>query len=172
MKLKLKDVAVLSLMGALMFAGDVLLEMLPNIHLVGIFITVTTVVYRKWALLSIYVYVLLQGLLSGFDLWWIPYIYIWDFLWLFIMLIPKRLPDNIKNILYVVVCALHGYLFGILYAPSQVLLFFDGDFSRMIPWIIKGIPADITHGTSNLILGTLFILPAVKILKLANKYAK
>ena len=172
MKLKLKDVAVLSLMGALMFAGDVLLEMLPNIHLVGIFITVTTVVYRKWALLSIYVYVLLQGLLSGFDLWWIPYIYIWDFLWLFIMLIPKRLPDNIKNILYVVVCALHGYLFGILYAPSQVLLFFDGDFSRMIPWIILGIPADIIHGTSNLILGTLFILPAVKILKLTNKYAK
>ncbi|MBQ8793710.1 MAG: hypothetical protein IJZ63_03065 [Clostridia bacterium] len=172
MKLKLKDVAVLSLMGALMFAGDVLLEMLPNIHLVGIFITVTTAVYRKWALLSIYVYVLLQGLLSGFDLWWIPYIYIWDFLWLFIMLIPKRLPDNIKNILYVVVCALHGYLFGILYAPSQVLLFFDGDFSRMIPWIILGIPADIIHGTSNLILGTLFILPAVKILKLTNKYAK
>ena len=172
MKLKLKDVAVLSLMGALMFAGDVLLEMLPNIHLVGVLIVVTTVVYRKWAILAIYVYVLMQGLLSGFDLWWIPYIYIWDFLWLFIMLIPKRLPDNIKNILYVVVCALHGYLFGILYAPSQVLLFFDGDFSRMIPWIILGIPADITHGTSNLILGTLFILPAVKILKLTNKYAK
>ena len=172
MKLKLKDVAVLSLMGALMFAGDVLLEMLPNIHLVGVLIVVTTVVYRKWAILAIYVYVLMQGLLSGFDLWWIPYIYIWDFLWLFIMLIPKRLPDNIKNILYVVVCALHGYLFGILYAPSQVLLFFDGDFSRMIPWRILGIPADITHGTSNLILGTLFILPAVKILKLTNKYAK
>ena len=172
MKLKLKDVAVLSLMGALMFAGDVLLEMLPNIHLVGVLIVVTTVVYRKWAILAIYVYVLMQGLLSGFDLWWIPYIYIWDFLWLFIMFIPKRLPDNIKNILYVVVCALHGYLFGILYAPSQVLLFFDGDFSRMIPWLIKGIPADITHGTSNLILGTLFILPAVKILKLTNKYAK
>lgn len=172
MKLKLKDVAVLSLMGALMFAGDVLLEMLPNIHLVGVLIVVTTVVYRKWAILAIYVYVLMQGLLSGFDLWWIPYIYIWDFLWLFIMFIPKRLPDNIKNILYVVVCALHGYLFGILYAPSQVLLFFDGDFSRMIPWIILGIPADIIHGTSNLILGTLFILPAVKILKLTNKYAK
>lgn len=172
MKLKLKDVAVLSLMGALMFAGDVLLEMLPNIHLVGVFITVTTVVYRKWALLSIYVYVLLQGLLSGFDLWWIPYIYIWDFLWLFIMLIPKRLPDNIKNILYVVVCALHGYLFGILYAPSHVWLFCDGDFSRMIPWIILGIPADITHGTSNLILGTLFILPAIHIIKRIDKYAK
>lgn len=172
MKLKLKDVAVLSLMGALMFAGDVLLEMLPNIHLVGVFITVTTVAYRKWALLSIYVYVFLQGLLSGFNLWWIPYIYIWDFLWLFVILIPKKLPDNIKNILYVAACALHGYLFGILYAPSQVWLFFDGDFSRMIPWLIKGIPADITHGTSNLILGTLFILPAVKILKLTNKYAK
>ena len=172
MKLKLKDIAVLSLMGALMFAGDVLLEMLPNIHLVGVLIVVTTVVYSKWAILAIYVYVLMQGLLSGFNLWWVGYIYVWDFLWLFVMLIPQRLPQKAKNVLYIAVCALHGYMFGLLYAPSQVLLFFDGDFSRMIPWIIKGIPADITHGTSNLILGTLIILPAVKILKLTNKYAK
>ena len=172
MKLKLKDIAVLSLMGSLMFAGDILLEMFPNIHLVGVLIVVTTVVYRKWAILAIYVYVLMQGLLSGFNLCWVGYIYVWDFLWLFVMLIPQRLPQKVKNVLYIAVCALHGYMFGLLYAPSQVLLFFDGDFSRMIPWLIKGIPADITHGTSNLILGTLFILPAVKILKLTNKYAK
>ncbi len=172
MKLKLKDIAVLSLMGALMFAGDVLMEPFPNIHLVGVLIVVATAVYRKWALLSICAYVLMQGLLSGFDLWWIPYIYVWDFLWLFVMLIPQRLPQKTKNILYIAVCALHGYLFGILYAPSQVLLFFDGDFSRMIPWLILGIPADITHGTSNLILGTLFIYPAIKILKSTDKYAK
>lgn len=172
MKIKLKDIAILSLMAALMFAGDVLMEPFPNIHFVGVLIVVTTVVYRKWALASVYVYVLMQGLLSGFSLWWVAYLYIWDFLWLFVMLIPQKLPEKTKYILYTAVCALHGYLFGVLYAPSQILLFFDGNFKMMIPWLIKGIPSDITHGTGNLILGTLLIYPMVKILKHTDKYAK
>ena len=102
----------------------------------------------------------------------VPYIYIWDFLWLFVMLIPQKLPQKAKNILYVAACAAHGYLFGTLYAPSQVFLFFGGDFSKMIPWIIAGIPYDLIHGTSNLILGTVLIYPLILILKKADKYAK
>lgn len=172
MKLKLKDIVLLSLMGALMTAGDFLLEALPNVHLVGVLIVVTTVVYRKWALLSIYIYVLIQGIVGGFQPWWVGYLYVWAILWLLVMIIPQKLPQKIKSILYIIVCALHGYLFGVLYAPSQVLLFFGGDFSKMLPWIVAGIPADITHGTSNLILGALFIYPAVKILKSTDRYMK
>lgn len=171
MTLKLKDIVLLSLMGALMTLGDFLFDFLPNVHLVGVFIAVTTVVYRKWALLSVYIYVFIQGLVGGFALWWIPYLYIWDFLWLFIMLIPQSLPEKVKNILYIAACALHGYLFGTLYAPAQVLLFCGGNFKTMIPWIISGLPYDVIHGTSNLILGAAFIYPAVKILRRADKYA-
>lgn len=172
MKLKLKDLVILSLLAALMCVGDFAMEWLPNVHFVGVFIVVATVVYRWYALLPIYVYVLIQGIISGFSFWWIGYIYIWDFLWLFVMLIPQRLSPKAKNILYVVVCALHGYLFGVLYAPSQVMLFFNGDFSQMLPWIIAGIPADLTHGTGNLVLGTALIYPMIKILKSTDKYVK
>lgn len=171
-KLKLKDIVLLSLLAALMCIGDFAMEWLPNVHFVGVLIVATTAVYGIWALLPIYVYVFIQGFVAGFGLWWIAYLYIWAVPWLLVVLIPKKLPEMVKIVLYIVVCAAHGFLFGTLYAPSQVLLFFGGDFSKMIPWIIAGIPFDITHGISNLVSGIFLIYPIIKILKFSDKYAK
>ena len=171
MKLQLKDIALLSLLAALMCVGDFAMEWLPNVHFVGVLIVITTVVYRKWALLPIYVYVFIQGLLGGFSPWWIAYIYIWAVLWGMVMLIPQKLSQKIKYILYVVVCALHGFMFGILYAPAQALLF-GLDFKGMLAWIAAGFYFDMLHGIGNLILGSLLIYPMIKILKHTDKYAK
>ncbi len=171
MKLKLKDVVLLSLLAALMCVGDFAMEWLPNVHFVGVLIVITTVVYRKYALLPIYVYVLIQGFVGGFSPWWIAYIYIWALLWGGVMLISQKLPERIKYILYVIVCALHGFLFGVLYAPAQALLF-GLDFKGTLAWIAAGFYFDMLHGIGNLVLGALFIYPAVHILQKANKYAK
>lgn len=170
MKLKLKDIVLLSLMGALMAAGDFLLEFLPNIHLVGVLIVAVTVVYRKWALLSVCIYVLIQGVAAAFQPWWIPYLYVWNFLWLFVMLIPKKLPEKAKPIVYMAVCAAHGFLFGTLYAPAQAIMF-GLDFKGTLAWIAAGLPFDLIHGVSNLLCG-LLIYPIVLILQRADKYAK
>ena len=171
MKLKLKDIVLLAMLAALMTAGDLLLEFLPNIHLVGVLITVTTVVYRKYALLPIYVYVLIQGLIGGFSLWWIPYLYIWTVLWGAIIIVPQKLPEKIKYILYIAVCTLHGFLFGTLYAPAQALMF-GLDFKGALAWIAAGLMFDMIHGFGNLVLGMLLIYPIVKILKYTDKYVK
>ena len=171
MKLQLKDIALLSLLAALMCVGDFAMEWLPNVHFVGVLIVITTVVYRKWALLPIYVYVFIQGLLGGFSPWWIAYIYIWAILWGMVMLIPQKLPQKIKYILYVVVCALHGFMFGILYAPAQTLLF-GLDFKGTLAWIAAGFYFDMLHGIGNLVLGSLLIYPMTKIIKQTDKYVK
>jgi len=171
MKLKLKDVVVLSLLAALMCLGDFVMEPLPNIHLVGVFIVIATVVYRKYALLSIWVYVLLQGTVGGFSPWWIPYLYIWTVLWGAIMLVPQKLPERIKFVLYVALCAAHGFLFGILYAPAQAVMF-GLDFKGTLAWIASGFYFDLIHGTGNLVLGSLLIFPLTKILKQTDKYFK
>ncbi len=171
MKLKLKDIAILSLMAALMCAGDFAMEWLPNIHLVGVFITATTVVYRKYALLPIYVYVLIQGIIGGFGPWWAGYIYVWAILWGCVMLIPNKMSPKLKFVLYVAVCALHGFLFGVIYSPVQAIMF-GLDFKGTLAWIVAGLPFDITHGIGNLVLGALLIYPMVKILKHTDKYAK
>lgn len=171
MKLKLKDIALLSLLAALMCVGDFAMEWLPNVHFVGVIIVITTAVYRKWALLPIYVYVFIQGFVGGFSPWWMAYIYIWAILWGAVMLIPQKLPQDIKYILYVAVCALHGFMFGILYAPAQALLF-GLDFKGTLAWIAAGFYFDMLHGIGNLVLGSLLIYPMTKIIKQTDKYVK
>ena len=163
MKLNVREIAVFSMLGAMMFASKVLMDVLPNIHLIGTFIIAITVVYRKKALYPLYIFILVTGLINGFGTWWIPYLYIWAVLWGAVMLLPKKLPEKSKPIIYSSVCALHGFLYGVLYAPAQALLF-GLDFKGMLTWIAAGIPFDVTHGISNFVCG-LLICPLILLLK-------
>ncbi len=84
------------------------------------------------------------------------------------MLLPHNLPTKIKPFVYMIVCALHGFLYGVIYAPSQALLF-GLDFKGMIAWIISGIPFDLIHGISNFFC-SLLICPIIHVLKNTQKY--
>ena len=168
MKLKVKEIAVFGMLGAMMYASKVLMEVAPNIHLIGTFIIAETVVYRKKALYPIYVFVFLTGLLSGFATWWIPYLYIWAVLWGAAMLLPQKLPKRARPVIYMLLCGLHGLLYGTLYAPAQAILF-GLDFKGMIAWIVAGLPFDAVHAAGNLAAG-LLICPLISILKRAEKF--
>ena len=168
MKLNIKEIAVFGMLGAMMFASKMLMEFLPNIHLLGVFTIATTVVYRQKALYPIYIYVLLNGLIAGFNVWWVPYLYIWTILWGATMLLPKSLPQKAKPFIYMGLCGLHGFLYGILYAPAQAL-FFGLSFDATITWIAAGLPFDAIHGISNIVCGVL-ICPIITVLRKAEKY--
>ncbi len=170
MKLTVREMAIFSMLGALMFASKMLMEVAPNIHLLGVFTIAFTVVYRAKALYPIYIYVLLNGLFAGFATWWIPYLYIWTVLWGITMLLPKKMPHPVAMVVYSLVNALHGYGYGILYAPAQALLF-GLNFKGMLAWIVAGFPFDVIHGTSNLICG-LLIVPIVLVLKSLERSTK
>lgn len=170
MKLTIREMAIFSMLGALMFASKMVMEWAPNIHLLGVFTIAFTVVYRAKALYPIYIYVLLNGLFGGFGIWWIPYLYIWAVLWGITMLLPKKMPKPVAVVVYSVVNALHGYGFGILYAPAQALLF-GLSLKGMIAWIVAGFPFDIIHGTSNFICGFL-IVPIVLVLQKLEQITK
>ena len=53
MKLTTKEITVFAMLGALMYASKVIMELAPNIHLLGVFTVAFTVVYRKKALYAI-----------------------------------------------------------------------------------------------------------------------
>ena len=155
------------MLGTIMFLSKIIMEMLPNIHLLGTLIVAYTVVYRKKALIPIYIYALLVCIYGGFNLWWIPYIYIWTILWGAIMLLPKIIQDKTRYVVYPIIAALHGFLYGTLYAPAQALMF-GFNFKQTIAWIVAGFPFDIIHGIGNLVLG-LLIPPLVAILTKLSK---
>ena len=167
MKLNVREIAVFGMLGAMMFASKKLMEFLPNIHLLGVFIIAFTVVYRLKALYPIYTYVILDGIFSGFNIWWVPYLYIWTLLWGGVMLLPKKLPRKAKPFVYIGLCGLHGFLYGVLYAPAQAI-FFKLSFQATLTWIAAGLPFDIVHGISNLVCG-LLICPLIALLRKADK---
>ena len=164
------NICVFAMLGALMLCSKKIMEVLPNIHLVGMFTMVFTLTFRWKALIPIYVYVFLDGLLLGFNVWWIPYLYIWTVLWAITMLLPKRMPRWLCIAVYPAVCSLHGFAFGILYAPAQAL-FFKLDFPETIAWIASGALFDIIHGISNFAVGFL-IVPLTDLLKKLAKKSK
>lgn len=162
---------IFAMLGTLMFCSKVMMEALPNIHLLGTLTMVYTITFRQKALIPIYIYVMLNGLYAifyGSLIWWVPYLYIWTILWGVTMLLPKNMPKKIACVVYPAVCCLHGLAFGVFYAPVQALMF-GFDFQQTLVWIAAGLPFDIMHGVGNLVTG-LLIVPLSELLgKLAKR---
>lgn len=165
---KLVDIIVFTMLGVIMFLSKLLMEFLPNFHLLGMLITAYTIVYRKDALKPIYIFVLISGLYYGFAIWWIAYLYIWAILWAAIMLLPKNMKPKFAVPVYMLISGLHGLLYGTLYAPAQAI-FYGLDFKTTIAWIISGLPFDAMHAVGNVVTGIL-ILPVVAALKKFHKH--
>ena len=161
------EICVFALLGCLMFASKKMMEVLPNIHLVGMLTVTYTVVFRRKALVPVYLYVFLDGLFGGFNLWWLPYLYIWTVLWGVTMLLPQNWSKKTKAIVYPLVCALHGAVFGILYAPAQALMF-GLTFRETLVWIASGLTFDLLHTAGNFVAG-MAILPLSELLRKLTK---
>lgn len=168
-KIPLKEWILFSGLGTIMFLSKILMELLPNIHLLGMLTMTYTVVYRKKALIPIYIYVFLNGLFSGFSAWWIPYLYIWTVLWGITMLLPKDMKGKTAAVVYPLICGLHGLAFGTLYAPVQALMF-GFSLKMTAAWIVAGLPWDAIHCAGNLVAGIL-IFPLTKLLTRLNRSA-
>ena len=74
MKLRVREIALYAMLGALMYATKLVTDLLPNINVLGALAIAYTLVYRKKALYPIYIFVLLTGVFAGFATWWIPYL--------------------------------------------------------------------------------------------------
>lgn len=162
----LREIIIFALFGSMMFALKTVMMSLPNIHPLGMFIMVLTVVYRWKALIPIYIYVILDGIFFP-GVWWFPYLYIWTILWGITMLLPRKMKPAVAAVVYPAVCGLYGLLFGLFYAPAEALIY-GMSFKQMIAWIAMGTYFDILHAIGNTAMGCL-VLPLSKVLlKLEN----
>lgn len=169
--LSIFEMTLFAMFGAMMFISKIIMEFLPNVHLLGMFTILLTVVYRKKALVPIYIYVLLSGIYAGFNMWWVPYTYIWTVLWAVAMLLPKNMSKTAQMIVYPLLCALHGLCFGLLYAPAQAVMF-SFSFEQTVAWVVAGLPWDCVHAVGNLVAGLLIYPLSVLLKKLNTKVAK
>ncbi len=148
----LRELLVLSLLAALMFGAKVALSFLPNIHLGAVLLIVATLRFGAKALYTAAVYVMLEGLVYGFGLWWVSYLYIWPLLVALVLPLRRKKPWLALSALG----ALHGYGFGAMCAIPVAVL--GGLYAGFSYWI-AGIPFDLIHGTANFILCLVLLRP-------------
>ncbi len=157
-ELTARKVIAFAFLGAILIAAQVALSFIPNIELVSMLIIVYTRVFGKQAFYPVAVFIIVQGLIYGFGLWWLNYLYVWPIL-IGIALLLRR---SQSVLLWALISAAYGLSFGALCA---IPYFFIGGPSAALAYWISGIPFDLAHCAGNFIAGLLLMPPSHKLLE-------
>lgn len=154
---KIRQLVTLGLLSAILLVGQLALAPLPNIELVSTLLIIYTQAFKKQVFFIIYVFALLEGLLFGFGIWWVSYLYVWSILALIVLLLQKL--DS--AILWAVVSGAFGLLFGALCAIPYLV---SGGTGAAFAYWSAGIPYDILHCGGNFALTLLLYKPLTRLI--------
>ena len=90
MKLSVKEMVLFSMLTTVLLVAQVALSSIPNVEIVSLLVILYTLLLKKKTLYIIYIFAILEGLLYGFGLWWLMYLYVWTVLWGITMLFQKE----------------------------------------------------------------------------------
>lgn len=161
-----RDVATVGLMVAVIEACKLVMQSMPNIELTSFFVILFTLLYPRLTLYAIPVFTLLEGMIYGFGLWWVMYLYAWPLL----TLVTRAFSRADSAFFWAVVSGAFGLLFGAMCAvPYFFIGFISGGFAQglrqMFAWWVAGIPFDLIHGASNFVLMLVLYRPISRLLK-------
>jgi energy-coupling factor transport system substrate-specific component len=162
MKLVARDITVIAISAAIMFALKMAMVWLPNIHFGALLIIVYTLVYGRKVFYIVYLYVMLEIAVFGFNpMWSIGYLYVWSLL--AVLAWFMRRMENPWG--WAVLSGVFGLSFGALMAPPFLLIAFETErfWQSFLPYWISGIPYDIAHAVGNFFI-CLFLWKPLKTL--------
>lgn len=168
----LKDIPLIGMLTAVLLVVQVALGFLPNIELVSLLIIIYTLVFKKNSFYIIGVFIILEGIIYGFGLWWINYLYIWFILALITYIFKKETSP----VVWALISGFFGLSFGAL---CSIPYFFMGlangtlqsGFNTALAYWISGIPFDLVHGIANFFVALLLFSPLYKLIsRLKNVY--
>ncbi len=151
-KLHLRDLTLLAMLAALMVSTQVALAVLPNVHLVGVLVIVTTLLFGWKALYAVLTFAVLELLIYGAGMWVIHYFYVWPVMVL--CALPFRRVES--PWFWGIFAAIQGLTFG---AQCSIPHFITGGWAAGFSYWVAGIPFDLIHGASNFVLGALLVVP-------------
>lgn len=130
---------------------------LPNIEPVSLLILVYTRVFGRKVVQIIVPFIFLEGLVFGFGLWWVSYLYIWP-LWAWIVLLLK---GDRPVLAWAAASGAFGLGFGALCALPYLV---GGPWAALSYWL-AGIPFDLLHCAGNFVLVLTLSNPLVRVLQ-------
>ena len=164
--LSIRDIALIGAMVAVIEVCKMVMAPLPNIELTSFWVILFTLFFGWKMVFVIPVFILIEGCVYGFGLWWIMYLYAWPLLALFAYINRKK-----ETLLFwSLTSATFGLLFGAMCAiPYFFLGWVDGGIAAGLrtafAWWVAGIPWDITHAIGNFVLMLVLFRPMRRIME-------
>lgn len=144
-RLTARDITIMALMVAIIEVSKVALAQIPNVELTSFWVIMFTLYFGTRIFYVIPVFILIEGMMYGFNLWWIMYLYAWPMLALVVLLLRKMNTAWDWSF----VSGMFGLLFGFLCAIPYI---FTSGFAGAVAWWIAGIPWDLVHGMANFVI--------------------
>ena len=148
--------------GALLVVSKQAMSGLPNLEPVSLLLILFALELPRETPGAITVFILLQGVLYGFGLWWVMYLYVWYLLALLAWLLRRM--DN--AFFWAVFSGLYGLCFGGLCAAVYL---FAKTPAFALSWWLSGLSYDALHGVGNFVLMLLLYRPLRRALQMAKK---
>lgn len=157
-KIKARDIALVGVMIATLEVVKQVLAFLPNVEMVTLLVVLYALVFGKRIYYAIPAFVLIEGCLYGFGIWWVMYLYVWPLL----AFVARLCRKQDSPWFWAIFTGGFGLMFGALCAIPY--LFIDGWHAALV-WWVAGIPYDILHGISNAVLSLVLFRPLYQVLR-------
>lgn len=152
MNSRIKDIATMGMMVAILEVVKFALMFLPNVELVTLMIILFTLLIGRKAFIVVTAFSLVECIIWGFGLWSIGYFYIWPIL----VMVTLFFRKNINSIVCAIIAGFFGLLFGAMFA---IIYIFTSGLEAGIAYWISGIPFDLIHCVSNFCLSIVAFKP-------------
>ena len=154
-----RRVVLCALLAAMMTVLQVAMAALPNIEPVSLLTLVYALVFGRQVFYIVAAFALLEGLVFGFHLWWVSYLYIWP-LWAGLVLLLRRGGER-PALFWAAASGAFGLGFGALCALPYLA---GGPWAALSYWV-AGIPFDLLHCAGNFFLALALEKPLYVLLK-------
>lgn len=169
LSVSVKEITLIGMMVAIIEVCKVSLLGLPNVELTTFWVIMFTLYFGRRILYVIPAFILIEGMMYGFGIWWIMYLYMWPSLALLAYLFRK----NDSAWAWSILSGAYGLFYGLFCSiPYVVMGTFEGGLRAGLlsgfSWWVAGIPWDIVHGVANFLLMLVLYNPVRKVMKSAK----
>lgn len=162
MHIRVLRLVLSGLMGALLVVSKQAMSGLPNIEPVTLLVILFALELPRETPGAVTVFILLQGVLYGFGLWWAMYLYVWYLLALLAWLLRRM--DNALG--WAVFSGIYGLCFGGLCAAVYLVAKTP---AFALSWWLSGLSYDAMHGVGNFVIMLLLYRPLRRALQMVKR---
>lgn len=169
-----KDIALIGMMIAVIEVSKFALAQVPNVELTTFWIIMFTLYLGNRIFYVIPAFIMIEGAVYGFHVWWVMYLYAWPLLAIFAMMMRKKntyfgctILSGVFGLLFGFLCSI-PYIFIGAFGMGEYEAGLMNGFRTAFTWWVAGIPFDLIHGISNLVIMLVLYYPVSKAMQMAS----